>query len=235
MSDAAAAGLRTYVVPTPAGPVRFHAETPEPDVLLIHGFKRFARHLLPWRARVPGLGFIDLPGHGGAPELAEVSLQAWIEGLRRVTGRLARPPVLIGESLGALVALSIPARAVVAVEPPLSTHQLWPLYRTFAAARARGIEIPPEQEALFAEPFHWVLEKIASPTLVIAGDVPLMPERPVFPEPSLLTDEDFAAYAANPHVQAVRIAGGHTLLDHNPDGVMAAAAPFLRAHGVTVP
>ena len=229
-----AAGLRTYVVPTAVGPVRFHAERPDPDVLLLHGFKRSAAHLAAWRAHLPGAAFIDLPGHGGAPEVAEVSLRSWIEGVREITARLPRPPVLIGESLGALVALSIPSRAVVAIEPPLSTDQLWPLRRTLAAARARGVQIGPEYEAIFAEPFHWVLANISAPTLLIAGDVPLLPERPVFPEPSLLTEEDLAAYDAHPLVQVEQIAGGHNLTDNNFPGLLATALPFLKAHGVAV-
>ena len=68
-------------------------------------------------------------------------------------------------------------------------------------------------------------------TLVLAGSEPLLPERKTPYEPSLLTDEDFAAYARHPLVEAHRIAGGHTLLDHNPDGVMAASRDFMLRHG----
>ena len=143
----------------------------------------------------------------------------------------AEPPLIIAESLGAVLAMAIPYRALIAVEPPLSTHQLWPLHRTIRNARARGVEIDPALETLFDRPFNWALETIRAPTLVLAGLEPLLPERDVFPEPSLLTDEDFAAYAASPWVEAHRIAGGHTLLDRNPDGVMAAAATFMMRHG----
>ena len=144
---------------------------------------------------------------------------------------LPQPPLLIAESLGALVAMSLPSRAVIAVEPPLSVDQLWPLHETIRRARARGVVIDPGLEALYEQPFHWVLERISAPTLVLAGLEPLMPPRKVQPEPSLLTDEDFAAFARHPLVEAHRIKGGHTLLDHNRDGVMAAAKGFMTRHG----
>jgi hypothetical protein len=121
---------------------------------------------------------------------------------------------------------------VIAVEPVLSVENLWPLHRTIRNARARGANISPELETLFSRSFHWALDRISAPTLLLGGAVPLLPERDVFPEPSLLTDEDFARYAAHPLVEeAHRIAHGHTLLDHNPEGVMTAAAGFMARHG----
>lgn len=224
-------GLPNYVVETSEGRAVYTAETPAPRVLMIHGFKRRADQLLAWRARIPDLGFVHLPGHSGAPPFSEVSLEAWIRGLGELFRRFPQPPLVIAESLGAIVAMSLPARALIAVEPPLSVDQLWPLHRTIAAARARGIEIEPAMVSLFDKPFGWALERIAVPTLVLAGREPLLPERPGAREPSLLTDEDFAVYAAHPRVEAHRIAGGHTLLDHNPEGVMAAARPFMLRHG----
>jgi len=169
-----------------------------------------------------------------SPVLAETSLAAWIRGFREMTTIFSRPPLIIAESLGAIVAMSIPARAVVAVDPPLSVDQLWPLHRTMQRARARGTPIDADLEALFAQPFNWVLENISAPTLVLAGSEPLLPERPTLNEPSILTHEDFAAYAAHPLVEAKRIAGGHALLSADPAGVLAAAAPFMARHGYPI-
>jgi hypothetical protein len=223
--------LRNYTVHTAEGPVVFSAETPSPRVLLFHGFKRQAGQLAPWRDRIPNLAFVHLPGHSGAPPFAEVSVEAWIRGFGEMLKVFPEPPLIIAESLGAIVAMSLPARAVIAVEPLLSTDQLWPLHRTIRNARARGIEIEPALEALFEKPFHWVLDRISAPTLVLAGADPLLPERATPYEPSLLTDEDFAIYARHPLVEAQRIAGGHTLLDHSRDAVMATAGPFMLKHG----
>ena len=224
--------MPNYRVKTAQGHVLWTAERQTPNVLLIHGFKRRAGQLGAWRDRIPDLGFVHLPGHSGFPPLAEVSLEAWIGGLREMLAvAFPTPPLIIAESLGAIVAMSLPARAVIAVEPLLSTDQLWPLRRTIQAARAQGIAIEPEMEALFDKPFTWVLDRISAPTLVLAGTEPLLPERKTPHEPSLLTEADFAAYAAHPLVEAHRIAGGHTLMDHNPDGVMAASRDFMIRHG----
>jgi pimeloyl-ACP methyl ester carboxylesterase len=227
--------LQSYVVETSEGRAVFIAETPTPRVLLFHGFKRRAGQLQAWRERIPGLAFVHLPGHSGAPEFSATTLEAWIQGFRQVAAVLPEPPLIIAESLGAILAMSLPYRALIAVEPPLSVDQLWPLHRTIANGRARGVEIDPALEQMFAKPFHWALEGIQAPTLVLAGLVPLLPEREVWPEPSLLTDEDFAAFAAHPMVEAHRIAGGHTLMDTNPDGVMAAAHDFMIRHGYLAP
>ncbi|THD58903.1 alpha/beta fold hydrolase [Phenylobacterium sp.] len=223
--------MQNHFTATSEGRAVLSADGPHPRVLMIHGFKRQAAQLLPWRARIADLGFLHLPGHSGAPEFSEVSVEAWIRGFRELLATFPEPPLIVAESLGAIVAMSLPSRALIAVEPLLSTHQLWPLHRTIRNARARGVEIDPALEALFDKPFDWAPARISSPALVLAGLEPLLPERPVFPEPSLLTDEDFAVYAGHPLVEAHRIAGGHTLLDHNPEGVLSAGAAFMARHG----
>jgi hypothetical protein len=223
--------LQHYFIDTPEGRAAYTAATRFPPVLMIHGFKRQADQLLAWRERIPGLGFVHLPGHSGAPQFSEVTLAAWIRGLQVVFATFPQPPLVIAESLGAIVAMTLPYRALIAVEPPLSIHQMWPLHRTIRRARARGLEIDPALERLFDDPFHWAMEHIKAPTLVLAGLEPLMPERDAPREPSLLSDEDFAAYAAHPWIEAHRIPGGHTLLDHSRDAVMAVARPFMIQHG----
>lgn len=200
-------------------------------MLAFHGFQRRAGHLLAWREMIPDLGFVHLPGHNGAPEFAETSLACWITGYREMLAVFPAPPLIVAESLGALVAMALPARAVIAVEPPLSTQNLWPLHRLIQKKRDDGLVISAELEALFGQPFHWVLDEIAAPTLVLAGTEPLLPAREVNEQPSVLTDEDLAAYGAHPLVETHRVAGGHDLLSRNPQGVMAAAAAFMARHG----
>lgn len=224
-------GLRNYPTRTDRGVVVYTAERQFPRVLIIHGFKRRAGRLLPWAQRIPDLGFVHLPGHSRAPAFEEVSVQAWADGVQAMVATFPEPPLIIGESLGAIVAMSARARAVIAVEPLLSCDNLWPLRRTISDARARGLDIGAEDEAIFNSSFEWVLERISAPTLLLAGTTPLLPEREVWPEPSLLTDEDFATYAKHPLVQARRIPGGHSLLDTHRDDVMEAAAEFMTRHG----
>ncbi len=60
--------MRNYVVETREGRSVFTADAPTPNVLLLHGFKRRADQLMSWRERIPGLGFVHLPGHSGAPD-----------------------------------------------------------------------------------------------------------------------------------------------------------------------
>jgi hypothetical protein len=224
--------LKNYTVNTSAGPVAFAAESPNPRVLAFHGFQRSADQLSGWLDRIPGLALVHLPGHSGFPALSDVSLPTWIAAFTEMTAVWDEPKPIIGESLGALIALSIPSKAVVAVEPLLSVDNLWPLRNTISRARAKGLEIGPEMERLFHAPFTWVLARIQSPTLVLAGDKPLLPPRDTPYEPSLLTDEDFAAYAGHPRVEAaLRIPGGHTLMTHGPDQVMAASAGFMARYG----
>jgi pimeloyl-ACP methyl ester carboxylesterase len=198
--------------------------------MMFHGFKRSPGHLRAWRERLPGVAFGILPGHAGAPALADVSVEAWAEAWREAFDTMGAPPVLVGESLGALLALALPSRAVVAVEPLLSVDQIWPQHEVMARARARGVPISAEDEALFGWSYDWILDRISAPALVIAGRTPLLPPRQIVgPAPSLLTDADFNRYAAHPLVQAVRIPGGHTLMDENPDGVAGEISVFLPA------
>ena len=130
--------MRDYIFDTTEGRAAFKAESPAPRVLMIHGFQRHPGPLLPWRDRIPDLGFVFLPGHGRAPDFREVSLAAWTRGLRQLLETLPQPPLLIAESLGAVIAMGLPYRALIAIEPLLSVDQLWPLHDQIRKLRGRG-------------------------------------------------------------------------------------------------
>ncbi|THD78853.1 MAG: alpha/beta fold hydrolase [Phenylobacterium sp.] len=219
--------MMTYRVKTRRGEVGYIAKTQHPPVLIVHGFRRSPTHLRVLRDWIPDLGFIPLPGHGGAPQLDELSMEAWIEAWREAIPYAGPAPLLIGESLGAILAMSLPARAVVAIEPLLSVKDLWPQHKLIREAQARGTVIDPAEVALFERPYDFVLDNISAPTLVLAGDIPLLPERELEDPPSLLTDEDFARYAAHPLVEAHRIPGGHTLLNEDAAGIMERVIQFF--------
>jgi pimeloyl-ACP methyl ester carboxylesterase len=180
---------------------------------------------------IPDLGLVHLPGHSDAPDFAETSLACWIRGYREMLAVFPAPPLIIAESLGAVIAMALPARAVIAVEPPLSTERLWSARLAIQMRRAEGLEISAELAAMFDQSFHWVLDQIQAPTLVLAGMETELSSPSLAAPPSVLTDEDFAAYAAHPLVEAHRVAGGHALLRQNPEGVMAAASGFMTRHG----
>lgn len=220
--------MPNYSITTSRGPVVFNADAPWPKVVAVHGFRRSIRDLFWWRSRLAGVGFLNLPGHGKAPELDEVSMAAWIDAWTQALRQWPDPPVIIAESLGAILAMSVPARGVVAVEPLLSVDNLWPQRVVIDMAARRGEPIDARYTALFDEPFDWVLDRISTPTLLIAGDEMLLPQRRLPRAPSLLTDDDFNAYAAHPLVEAHRIPGGHALMDDNPDAVVAMTEAFLQ-------
>jgi len=220
--------MQNFAINTQRGRVVFTGRTAQPRILLTHGFARSVRPLQGWIERLPELAIMRLPGHDGAPELNEVSVEAWIEAWQEALERLPGPHYLIGESLGAMVAMCLPAKAVVAVDPLLSVDQIWPQRRFMESA---GDWLPPAYVALFDHPFDWVLERITAPTLVLAGIEPLLPERPTRKAPSLLTDADFDRYAGHPQVEALRIVGGHTLLDENPNIVQVLAERLFKRHG----
>lgn len=226
MANELPAGMTARKHATPVGDVWLVAKTEHPSNLLIHGLMRGPRALARWTHVIPDVGILVLPNHANAGSVAERSPRGYAEALRYLVKTFPEPPFIIGESLGAVIGFTLPSRGMVAVEPPLSVDNLWPLHRTIAAARARGLAVGDEVEAMFSEPFHWALERVSSPTLVIAGDVPLLPPRDVWPEPSLITDADAAAFAAHPLVEVRRIPGGHALLDTNPQAVLREIRAF---------
>ena len=223
--------MTNFWVRTRRGQIVMTAENRKPRVLMIHGFGRRANQLFDWRERIPDLGFVHLPGHSGPATLDASSMDVWIEGFTEFMAIFPEPPLVIAESLGAVLAMCVPTTALIAIDPILSTEQLWPIRRSILDALARGEDLREIYEALFPGSFAWVLDRISAPTLVLAGSVPLMPERDVAVVPSALTDEDLAAYGAHPLVEARRIEGGHLLLDQNADGVLAGAAVFMQRHG----
>jgi len=172
-----------------------------------------------------------LPGNG-TPPLAETSVAGWARAVGEVVDQVftGRPVVLAGLSVGALVALGVrsPAvRRVVAVEPPLVMSKLWPLA---PALRDRWRDAPAERpfiEAVFGvrageaeERTYFDIFDGAPPADVVAGEIPLYPERRMERFPSLLDEPERAWLAARPGV-SLRIAPG---AGHN---IHVFASPFL--------
>jgi pimeloyl-ACP methyl ester carboxylesterase len=96
-----------------------------PPILLIHGAFANGRHFAGWAGFFSRAGFEchapSLPGHGGndPSALAFLGLDDYLAALKREIGKLALPPVLIGHSMGGLLAqqlaASVPCRALVCV------------------------------------------------------------------------------------------------------------------------
>jgi len=214
--------MRNLFVRTRFGQVVFCApdevlKARDPAILMIHGAFRAASTLLPWQDRLPNVVFANLPGHGGAPMLTQTSLDAWTEALSAgIAAAMPRPVLAVGESLGGLVALGLTGvGGVVAFDPFFRTDALWPVRAAMSAAIALGKSNPAAPIFAPGQTYYRQLDRTEALATVVTGDVPLMPERPLDRAPCLMEEADCTAAAAR--VQLVRIAGGHNLLDEQPD------------------
>jgi pimeloyl-ACP methyl ester carboxylesterase len=97
-----------------------------PSVVMLHGLIGSGAYLRPAAARLAGHGarvlVPDLPGHGRSDRLHDASPARVAGLLSAAVARLApEPPLLVGHSLGAAVALAwaaaLPVRGVVLVSP----------------------------------------------------------------------------------------------------------------------
>jgi pimeloyl-ACP methyl ester carboxylesterase len=98
-----------------------------PTVVLVHGAANSAGVWRFWRERLEARGCptraLDLRGHGAAPcdDLGRVSMADYVADLQAVVAALPAPPVLVGWSMGGLVALMY-----AAVAPTLGVLALGP-------------------------------------------------------------------------------------------------------------
>ena len=96
-------------------------------MLLVHGAANSARVWQPWQAALAALGWsswaLDLRGHGDSEpvDLSRTRMADYVGDACAAAAALARPPILLGWSMGGLVAImaASPARAVrcVALAP----------------------------------------------------------------------------------------------------------------------
>jgi len=231
--------MQTTVVQTSLGPIPLRAPpgalaSRKPVVLVVTGawaeaddMSRTHEVVGPaWDAAV-----MRLPGNG-TPALSETSVTAWARAVGELVDSVfaGRTVVLVGLSVGALVALGVRSagvRRVVALEPPLVMSKLWPLA---PALRSRWRDDPasrPFIEAVFGvcgetaeERTFFHLFEGAPPVDVVAGEVALYPERPLQRLPSLL-DAPERAWLAERAGVSLKIAPG---AGHN---IHVFAAPFL--------
>lgn len=191
-----------------------------PAIVLIHGAFRCAADLAPWCDRLPNVILANLPGHGGAPVLSETSVAAWTKAFAEGLGQLRRPLLLVGESLGGLVALGVPGAQAVAIDPFFATDDLWPLQHTLKATagtnQSRGLGPIFSAGQTY---YHLLRARRAD---LIVGDIPLLPPRSLPSTPSLFRCEDAAQLGDG--VAIHRLAGGHLQLELNPDRCQALIA-----------
>jgi pimeloyl-ACP methyl ester carboxylesterase len=232
--------MQMTVIQTGLGPIPLWSPagalaSGKPLVLVITGAWAEADDMLKTPAVAPPIwdaAVMRLPGNG-TPALAETSVEAWARAVGELieTALAGRPVVLVGLSVGALVALGVRSpqvRRVIALEPPLVMQKLWPMAARLAAGWRDDPAERPVIEAVFgvsggppAERSYFHLFEGAPPVDVIMGEAPLYPERPLEHFPSFIDAPERAWLATRPGVTLHEAPGA----GHN---IHVAAPAFLR-------
>jgi len=207
---------------TSAGPFglvgRIHADRRRPALVAVGGSfpPKTYLHDLADHFRGANVLVVNLPGMVGVPWSAATPAELSVglaEAVVRLLGDL--PIVAFGASTGNLLSLGLRLPNIcrrIAVEPFFETKDLWPFIANCRQRMARK----PEDASLaryFRDVFgigpttlenrdyRGLLDNITVPTDVIAGELPLLPEREVEVWPSFTSDADRAALRANPLVR----------------------------------
>jgi pimeloyl-ACP methyl ester carboxylesterase len=173
-----------------------------PAVVFLHGAWRRAEVFAPWAdllADVADVVLVDLPGHGQSEPIAGASVAAIADCVHEAL-RAALPGrqvLLVGESLGGLIALTIageadhqPVKAVFAADPPFTTAKLWSVAQTLRHHVALGnfsefaIRLGKETFGVSGDEveeiiYYPLVGQLRLPTVIATGDLALMPPRSV--------------------------------------------------------
>jgi hypothetical protein len=212
--------METVVVRTSAGVFgvvgQLHADRLRPALVAVSGSfppKGHLHHLVTHFAGVSVL-VVRLPGMGVGWSAADVP--ALTTGLEELIARLLgdTPLVLFGASTGNLLTLGARSPHIcrrVALEPFFQTANLWPFV---ANARERMRQFPDHEGLrtyfwkLFGvtetsvenRDYRYLIEGLTEPTDVVAGQVPLLPERDARAWPSFLEEEERQVLRRHPLV-----------------------------------
>ena len=173
-----------------------------------------------WSGRSGTPAVMRLPGQRDVPDLAETSVAAWARAVSEMIDRTfaGRPVVLLGVSIGALVALGVRSaqvRRVLALEPPLVMDKLWPM---IDAMRTRLDQAPRDrplietvfgvtEAGLLGRTYFDLFQDLTAPVEVVVGDQPLEPPRAVERYPSFV-DEPERAWLAGQAGVTLHVAPG---------------------------
>jgi pimeloyl-ACP methyl ester carboxylesterase len=189
------------------------ADVGRPVLLMIHGALRHSGVLFDWlHLGEPEFDvvFVDLPGHGRSPPTTTVTIENFAANVGdAVTAALGnRAVVVVGESLGGLVALAMgglhigPIRGIIAADPPLTMAKLWHVRNAissaitsdpanrFLQAFALNIFGVDSNGGVHERIYFPLIEQSQVPVLILTGDVPLFPARNVNAVPCLVDDVD---------------------------------------------
>lgn len=231
-------------------------DSTRPVVIILHGALRHSENTQVW---MPVLAddydvlLVDLPGHGRSPPDKNASVAGFTARLRELIARhlAERDIVVIGESVGGLVALGLgdgrmpQVRGVLVSDPPLSTGKLWPVFNNFLRPSAGphsdfvkafyfntfGYFLTEGGGGIAREHLYYpLIEAVKVRTLVLTGDLPLFPVRPMPNNvPCLLDDVDRMIIRSirNPNVALATVPGvGHLCLDPKFEEARRAVVSF---------
>lgn len=240
--------MEAHTFQTAHGPVVVRGDlgsfsTERPLLLLIRGAFPIETQFLRLGEHFPHADYAicDLPGMH-SPFFAEPSVAAFAAGFDEVLALAfgTRLVNILGLSLGGVVALAMRSpqvRAVIAVDPPLSTAHLWPMRQDLE----RGAQISPQLRAwiwgLFGvdgakqveRDYAFVLDGQRPPTRVLLASDPLMPEREVTRMPSLVGERDRALYASRPISLLTVMDTGHNIARDGQPAIMTSLRQALPA------
>lgn len=196
-------------------------------LVILGAFNAEKSALMDIQASVPDLAVLigRLPGNH-APEPRVHSIEAYAAAFTQVLTELRRPAIVIGASIGGLVAFGLRApnlKGILALDPPLRTGKLWPLREGFR----QRLRNDPTNERLAEFIFNVfgispdahedrnydsLLEGLTAPTWVMYGDDALLPERPISRDPSLLDEPERNLLRRHPGISTALVEGvGHNL------------------------
>ena len=87
-----------------------------PPIIFVHGSANSAKVWTLWQKKIADLGCsshaIDLRGHGNSNrvDLSSTSMEDYAEDIRLIIRKIPRPPVIIGWSMGGLLAMMVAAK-----------------------------------------------------------------------------------------------------------------------------
>lgn len=164
-----------------------------------------------------------LPGNH-APWLLRNRFSDFVAAYSEAIQALARPVILLGASVGGLVALASKApnlAAIIAADPPLRTAKLWPLHQDYQ--RRWAVAGPPEREFLSDvlgisgdliedRDYTHLADAVGAPTRIIIGGEPLFPPRSISELPGLIDEPERIQLRSTPAVSVVTVAAvGHNI------------------------
>lgn len=248
--------MEKHVFSTPFGEAWLWGEAPEgerPLVLSIDGAFAIERpRSFELASYLPEAAVLNahLPGnHCPEPVSQSVGVYAALYG--DVLRQIGRPAVVVGASVGALVALGLHqplVKGLVAVEPPLLTGKIWPLVASLRGWLARHPDdaerrafiwnvLGVSEDAHENRDYRGLLDQLRVPAWAMFGAEPLGAPRAYDVMPSLVDEPERALLRAHPLVQTREVDGvGHNVPGRGVAFVRTCTRDLLnRLFGTDVP